>query len=121
MPVLPETDYQFFTAAADDAENPNDREKAMEVTRPGPAMPAPMPARDAALMARAKELEAAFLAEMLGHAGMEADPGAFGGGIGEAQFASFLRQEQARMLVERGGIGLAESLFRAMGGGWEDG
>lgn len=120
-PVLPETDYQFFTAAPDDAENPNDREKAMEVTRSGPAMPAPRPAREAALMARAKELETAFLAEMLGHAGMEPDPGTFGGGIGEAQFASFLRQEQARMLVERGGIGLAESLFRAMGGGREDG
>nr|WP_240904270.1 rod-binding protein [Rhodobacter sp. SGA-6-6] len=68
-------------------------------------------------MARAKELEAAFLAEMLGHAGMDAESdGTFGGGIGEEQFASFLRQQQARMLVERGGIGLAESLFRAMGG-----
>lgn len=88
----------------------------MDVTRPGPPPTVP-PARDAALMARAKELEAAFLAEMLGHAGMDAESGGtFGGGIGEEQFASFLRQEQARMLVERGGIGLAESLFRAMGG-----
>ena len=88
----------------------------MDVTRPGPPPAAP-PARDAALMARAKELEAAFLAEMLGHAGMDAESGGtFGGGIGEEQFASFLRQQQARMLVERGGIGLAESLFRAMGG-----
>ena len=121
-PVLPETDYQFFTDAPDDAENPNDREKTMDVTRPGPAMPAPPAPRDAALMARAKELEAAFLAEMLDHAGMSAESGgAFGGGIGEEQFASFLRQEEARMLVERGGIGLAESLFRAMGGGQGNG
>lgn len=90
----------------------------MDVTRPGlAATPTPI-ARDAALMARAKELEAAFLAEMLGHAGMDADSGGFfGGGVGEEQFASLLRQEEARMMVDRGGIGLAESLFRAMGGG----
>lgn len=69
------------------------------------------------LMQQAKELEAAFLAEMLGHAGLDAEAdSAFGGGAGEEQFASFLRQEQATLMVERGGIGLAEALFRAMGG-----
>ena len=83
--------------------------------QPGAASPAP-DARDAVLMEKAKALEAAFLSEMLGHAGLDADPDAFGGGAGEEQFASVLRQEQARLLVERGGIGLAESLFRAMGG-----
>ncbi len=94
----------------------------MDVTRPGPATAPTSITRDAILMARAKELEAAFLAEMLGHARMDADSGGFfGGGIGEEQFASFLRQEEARMMVERGGIGLAESLFRAMGGGQEIG
>ncbi|MFZ1470039.1 MAG: rod-binding protein [Paracoccaceae bacterium] len=73
-------------------------------------------------MTKAKELEAAFLAEMLGHAGMDSDAdSSFGGGIGESQFASFLRQEQAKLMVDRGGIGLAESLFRAMGGGAGDG
>ncbi|MDQ2065309.1 rod-binding protein [Xinfangfangia sp. CPCC 101601] len=73
-------------------------------------------------MVQAKALEAAFLTEMLGHAGLDTSPdSAFGGGIGEEQFASFLRQEQAQMLVEHGGIGLAESLFRAMGGGKGDG
>lgn len=70
-----------------------------------------------ALMQRAKDLETAFLAEMLSHAGLEPDTDSdFGGGIGEEQFASFLRQEQARMMVDRGGLGLAEALFRAMGG-----
>lgn len=68
------------------------------------------------LMQRAQELEALFLAEMLSHAGLGEQQGAFGGGIGESQFSSFLRAEQAKLLVERGGIGLAESLFRAMGG-----
>lgn len=97
----------------------------MDITRPapaaGPAAAAPS-ARDAVLMTKAKELEAAFLAEMLGQAGLGADSsGSFAGGIGEEQFASFLRQEQARLMVDRGGIGLAELLFRAMGGGQEHG
>ena len=88
--------------------------------RPG-SLPTAANGKDDHLMAKAKELEAAFLAEMLGHAGMDADAeGSFGGGIGEAQFASFLRQEQARMMVSQGGIGLAEALFRAMGGGRTD-
>lgn len=65
----------------------------------------------------AEDLEATFLAEMLGHAGLGGAEGAFGGGIGEEQFESFLRREQATALVRAGGIGLAESLFRAMAGG----
>ena len=53
---------------------------------------------------------------MLQHSGLDGDGGSFGGGAGEEQFSSFLRLEQARMMVARGGIGLAEHLFRAMGG-----
>ncbi len=74
----------------------------------------PATARNAALMQQAKALEAGFLSEMLAHAGLGATSAAFGGGLGEDQFASFLRQEQAKQLVERGGIGLAEHLFRAL-------
>ena len=66
------------------------------------------------LMAAAHELEATFLSEMLASAQLGAAPGAFGGGPGEEQFASFLRLEQARGMVAAGGIGLAESLFEAM-------
>lgn len=93
----------------------------MTIVAPAPAglppKPATLPA-DTPLMRRARELEAAFLTEMLGHAGLGQTGGdsSFGGGIGEDQFASFLRGEQARMMVDRGGIGLAEGLFRAMGG-----
>ncbi|MDM7931837.1 rod-binding protein [Tabrizicola sp.] len=65
-------------------------------------------------MSRAQELEAAFLAEMLAHSGLGEMQGAFGGGQGEAQFTSFLRQEQARLIVNKGGIGLAELIFKAM-------
>lgn len=71
------------------------------------------------LMAKAEELEATFLAEMLAHTGLGESglaemEGGFGGGAGETQFASFLRQEQARLMVEGGGIGLAEMIFNTM-------
>jgi len=90
----------------------------MQVTpQTAPTLPPTRP-EDAALRKQAQALEAAFLSEMLAHAGLgEDDSGSgFGGGIGEQQFASFLRQEQAKLMVARGGIGLAEHLFRAMRG-----
>nr|WP_253944582.1 rod-binding protein [Pseudogemmobacter hezensis] len=67
-------------------------------------------------MNKAREMEAMFLSEMLAQGGLGDAPDSFGGGIGEEQFGSFLRMEQARLMVDRGGIGLAETLFRAMGG-----
>ena len=75
--------------------------------------PAPR-AENPALRAVAVELEATFLAEMLGAAGLGEMPEGFGGGIGEEQFASLLRQEQARALASGGGIGLAESIYAAL-------
>lgn len=69
---------------------------------------------DDALRAKATELEAAFLAEMLQFTGLGESSEEFGGGIGEEQFSSFLRQEQAQLMAERGGIGLAESIFNAL-------
>ncbi len=71
-------------------------------------------AREATLRARSEDLEAAFLSEMLGHSGLGTGEGAFNGGVGETQFASFLRDEQAKAIVRAGGIGLAESIFRAL-------
>jgi len=73
-----------------------------------------LPARHDQLMAKAEELEATFLSEMLAHSGLGEMQGAFGGGQGEAQFASFLRQEQARLIVQQGGLGLAELIFNSM-------
>ena len=70
--------------------------------------------RDTALYRAAQDLEASFLAEMLKSAGFGKPRDAYGGGIGEEQFGSFLRQEQAREMVQQGGIGLAESLFEAL-------
>lgn len=66
------------------------------------------------LRAAAAELETAFLAEMLKSSGLGDTPDAFGGGAGEAQFASFLREAQAREMVKAGGIGLAEAIHRAL-------
>lgn len=74
----------------------------------------PETTRRAILMEKAKALEAAFLSEMLSYAGLSAREGPFSGGVGEDQFSSFLREAQARAIVEHGGIGLAESLFKSL-------
>lgn len=66
------------------------------------------------LKAQAEALEASFLAEMLGHAGLVRTPSDLGGGAGEDQFGSFLREAHAKAIVDRGGIGLAEHLFNAL-------
>ena len=80
-----------------------------------PIAPLPPPdARNQVLRAKAMELEARFLAEMLRHAGAGTAPQGFDGGVGEEQFASFLREAQADAIVRRGGIGLAEHLFNAL-------
>ena len=69
---------------------------------------------DRALRVAAEKLEATFLAEMLKAAGLGEARDAFGGGAGEEQFASFLRQAQAEEMVRTGGLGLAESLYQAL-------
>lgn len=74
----------------------------------------PLPPDRQRMMDKAKELEAAFLSEMLSHAGLNAEADSFGGGAGEEQFASFLRGEQAKLIVEKGGIGLAEMIFKSL-------
>lgn len=78
------------------------------------AAPQSAAARDAALRKAAEELEAGFLAEMLKQSGLGKARESMGGGIGEEQFGSFLVQEQAKAMVQAGGIGLAEQLFNAL-------
>ncbi len=83
------------------------------------AMPRPAAATQArtdegALRMAAQEFEAAFLAEMLKHGGVNAIPQSFGGGAGEEAFSDLLTGEYARLLAERGGIGLAERIFEAL-------
>ena len=62
----------------------------------------------------AEALEASFLTIMLGAARVGETPDAFGGGVGEDQFNSFLREQYAQSMVESGGIGLAEQIFENM-------
>ena len=69
---------------------------------------------DQKLMAKAKELEASFLSEMLNYAGLDDSEGSYFGTSGENQFGSFLRDAQARQMVDKGGIGLAEQLFHSL-------
>lgn len=77
--------------------------------RPGGADRADQTLRDAA-----EKLESAFLSEMLKAAGVGKPRENFGGGAGEEQFSSFLRETQAGAMVKAGGIGLAQSLFEAL-------
>lgn len=72
------------------------------------------PDPDAKLRKAAVDLEATFLAQMLKATGVEDGSEAFGGGAGEAQFASFLTDERARLMAENGGIGLAQSIYEAL-------
>ena len=75
-----------------------------------------IPKRDQPLWQVAQKLEASFLAEMLKSTGVGKPSESFGGGQGEEQFGSFLRQAQADLMVQAGGIGLAESLFETLKG-----
>ena len=79
-----------------------------------PALSTILAHRAAQLMQKAQELETRFLSEMLAHTGLDAQTGAFNGGIGEDQFASFLREAQAKAMVDRGGLGLAQSIFQSL-------
>ena len=74
----------------------------------------PTPSRTQDLHNQASRLEAAFLSQMLAHAGLDRAAEGMGGGAGAAQFASFLRDAQAESMVQAGGIGLSEVLFRAL-------
>ncbi|MBD3785499.1 MAG: rod-binding protein [Sphingomonadales bacterium] len=70
--------------------------------------------KEAAMRKAAVALEANFLSEMLKQAGFGKPRDAFGGGIGEEQFASFLCDEYGKSMANAGAIGLAESIFNAM-------
>lgn len=64
----------------------------------------------------AQNLEAVFLSEMLKAAKFGETPEFMGGGVGEDQFGSFLRDAQAKSIAETRSIGLAEAIFNAMKG-----
>lgn len=74
----------------------------------------PLSRADAEAHAAAEAFEKAFLSEMLKNSGLNEMPSSFGGGAGEEAFTSFLTEEYAQLMSERGGIGLAEQVFEAL-------
>lgn len=79
-----------------------------------PTVPVVVTPRDRQIMDTAQKLEATFLSEMLKSTGVGEVSDSFGGGVGEEQFTSFLRDAQAHEMVKAGGIGLAEVFFQSM-------
>ena len=84
---------------------------ALSAAQKAPSSPSP---REAAMMEAARALEASFLAEMLGAAGLGETREAMGGGAGEDAFGSLLVRAQAEEMTRAGGIGLARSIFEAL-------
>lgn len=72
--------------------------------------------REMQLRERAQQLESQFLSEMLRHSGSVKPADTFGGGAGEEQFSSFMREAHAAAISRRGGIGLAQHIFNALQG-----
>ncbi len=92
---------------------------AARMAAPSPgtaAKPAPDAdaASDAPARAAAEAFEASFLTEMLKESGVNQASSAFDGGAGEEAFSSFLTEQYARKLSERGGLGIAEKIFEAL-------
>ena len=79
-----------------------------------PTGPAARAEAEAPARAAAKAFESNFLAEMLKESGINQSSSAFGGGAGEEAFSSFLTEQYASKLAERGGLGLAEKIFEAL-------
>ena len=83
-------------------------------TTPRPGTPAAMEREDPRTWEAARSFEASFIAEMLKASGLNAAPEGFGGGAGEEAFSSYLTQEYADIMSERGGFGLAERIFESL-------
>lgn len=61
-----------------------------------------------------QKLEISFIAEMLSFVGMKGMDSDFGGGVGEEQFQSFLREQHAKLISDKGGLGLAEQFLNSI-------
>jgi len=66
------------------------------------------------LEAVAMEMEASFLAQMLKSADFGKSRGEMGGGAGEDVFSGMLVQQQAKILAQHGGIGLAQGIVDSL-------
>ena len=87
---------------------------ADRVSGGGAANNPPPGSRAAEIREAARAFEAVFLAEMLAHTGANKAPDAFGGGFGEEAFAGMMTETWAKMMVEAGGVGVAERIEAAL-------
>jgi len=67
------------------------------------------------LMQAARQLEGAFIEEMLRAAGLGKPRAVFGGGAGEEAFSSFLVSANAEALTAARGFGVAEKIYKSIG------
>lgn len=83
-------------------------------TAPQPSTPI-SPSKEKAMREAAQEFEAVFIGQMTEamFAGVEVEE-PFGGGHAEKMWRSQLSQEMGRSIAERGGIGIADSVYRSM-------
>lgn len=77
-------------------------------------IPTQAESRETAMHKVAVELEASFLAEMLKFGGLGESSDSFNGGAGEEAFSSMLVREQAKLMAENGGVGLAEQIVKSL-------
>lgn len=62
----------------------------------------------------AEEFEASFLTEMLKYSGVNKTSESFGGGAGEEAFSTMLNDAYAKALVESGGVGIADLVYKSI-------
>jgi len=79
-----------------------------------PFRPAASTVANEPLMKAARQLEGAFIEEMLRSAGLGKPRAVFGGGIGEEAFSSFLVSANAKALTAAHGLGLAEKIHESL-------
>lgn len=93
-------------------------QQAQMAARQPKALNAPGPNADIEkVRASAKEFEAVFVTQMLGHmfAGLEDSDGLFGGGHAEAMVRPMLLDEYGKMIAKSGrGIGIADHVVAAL-------
>ena len=66
------------------------------------------------LTALSKEIETTFFTTFLKASGIEMVNKTFNGGVGEAQFSSFLTREYASIIAENSQTGLAQHIYKAL-------
>jgi len=86
----------------------------LPTSRPLPGLHPNQTENGTSLKQAARQLETAFISEMLRAAGAGKARSSFGGGPGEQAFSSFLADAQAKAIESVGGFGLADDIYRSL-------